>query len=298
MLRKEIAQAIEQFNTYQMVDVMIVGRGGGSFEDLWPFNEEVVAEAIYHSRIPIISAVGHEIDHCIADYVADVRAPTPSAAAEIVIAEKAQQLHHLAQVRQRMQHTLKQLIRQDRHRLNGILRHPLLQTPYGILGPWIQHLDHLRQACDKSMQMHLSRMRLILQAHKLLLSSMQPAQRLKLYREKLRGFKQIFKVIEGSIANKRERFNLIAESLHAVNPKNLLTKGYCILFFGKNRFLYNYYTATKTRGTGTDLAFRWTGSRNHKGYRFAWIHNQRGVKKRASFLLRKPLHAWKKFWNA
>ena len=85
----EIAQAIEQFNHYDLVDVMIVGRGGGSLEDLWAFNEEVVASAIFHSRIPIISAVGHETDHCIADYVADVRAPTPSAAAEIVIAEKA-----------------------------------------------------------------------------------------------------------------------------------------------------------------------------------------------------------------
>ncbi len=91
----EISQAIEDFNRYQSVDVMIVGRGGGSLEDLWAFNEEIVAKAIFHSQIPIISAVGHETDHCIADYVADVRAPTPSAAAEIVIAEKKQQIDYL-----------------------------------------------------------------------------------------------------------------------------------------------------------------------------------------------------------
>jgi exodeoxyribonuclease VII large subunit len=92
---QEIAHAIEQFNHYELADVLIVGRGGGSIEDLWAFNEEVVAKAIFESKIPIISAVGHETDHCIADYVADIRAPTPSAAAEIVIAEKGQQLHHL-----------------------------------------------------------------------------------------------------------------------------------------------------------------------------------------------------------
>jgi exodeoxyribonuclease VII large subunit len=92
---QEIAHAIEQFNHYELADVLIVGRGGGSIEDLWAFNEEVVAKAIFESKIPIISAVGHETDHCIADYVADIRAPTPSAAAEIVIADIGQHLHHL-----------------------------------------------------------------------------------------------------------------------------------------------------------------------------------------------------------
>jgi exodeoxyribonuclease VII large subunit len=230
---KEIAQAIEQFNAYRLVDVMIVGRGGGSFEDLWSFNEEVVAEAIHNSRIPIICAVGHEIDHCIADYVADVRAPTPSAAAELVVAEKAQQLQHLAQMKRRMQQTLLQLVKQDRHRLNGVLRHPLLQSPYGILGPWAQHLDHLRQACDRSMQQQAARLRLLLEGRKKQLFSLQPANKLKHCRERLRGFKQIFKLVEGSLAYKRERLNRLADALHAVNPKNLLTKGYCILFSEK-----------------------------------------------------------------
>ena len=84
-----------------------------------------MAAAIFHSRIPIISAVGHETDHCIADYVADVRAPTPSAAAEIVIAEKSQQLEHLSILRKRMQQTLGHLIQQNHYRLNGLLKHPL-----------------------------------------------------------------------------------------------------------------------------------------------------------------------------
>ncbi len=85
----EIAQAIADMNRMDDIDVMIVGRGGGSLEDLWAFNEEAVARAIFASRIPVISAVGHEIDFTIADFVADVRAPTPSAAAEIAVPKKA-----------------------------------------------------------------------------------------------------------------------------------------------------------------------------------------------------------------
>jgi len=84
----EIAEAIKEFNEYGNVDLLIVGRGGGSIEDLWAFNEEVVARAIYESKIPIISAVGHEIDFTISDFVADLRAPTPSAAAEMAVMDK------------------------------------------------------------------------------------------------------------------------------------------------------------------------------------------------------------------
>ena len=83
----KIAKAIKQMNELKLADVLIIGRGGGSLEDLWPFNEEVVARAIYESEIPIVSAVGHETDFTIADFVADLRAPTPSAAAELVVSD-------------------------------------------------------------------------------------------------------------------------------------------------------------------------------------------------------------------
>lgn len=138
---QEIAQAISDFNKYDLADVLIVGRGGGSIEDLWAFNEEIVAKAIFDSRIPIISAVGHETDFTIADWVADVRAPTPSAAAEIAIAEKANLLKFLIGAEQLLRQRLAQQIGQHRQRIAGLQRHPLLSSPYGILAQTVQRLD-------------------------------------------------------------------------------------------------------------------------------------------------------------
>lgn len=138
---QEIAQAINDFNQHGLADVLIVGRGGGSIEDLWAFNEEIVAKAIFESKIPVISAVGHETDFTIADLVADVRAPTPSAAAEIVIAEKTHLLNFLSSAEQLCRQRITQQIGQYRQRLGALRKHPLLSSPYGILAQTIQKLD-------------------------------------------------------------------------------------------------------------------------------------------------------------
>lgn len=232
---QEIARAIEQFNTYNLADVLIVGRGGGSIEDLWAFNEEVVAKAILDSSIPIISAVGHETDHCIADYVADVRAPTPSAAAEIVIAEQSQQITHLTQMRKRMQQTVLQLVRQDRHRLNGVIRHPFFQSPYSVLGPWMQHLDMLRQAVDETMEQGLAKQILILNGKRESLRALNPLVRLAHFKQKLLTLdKSINTAVQKRFHMLTVQLKYLKDSLDTVNPKNLLTKGYCILFSEKN----------------------------------------------------------------
>ena len=120
----EIVEGIEYFNQHPIVDVMIVGRGGGSMEDLWPFNEEIVARAIAASKIPVISAVGHETDFTIGDFVADLRAPTPSAAAELVVhrredfqAEVQNRVRHMSQnIRLRLSEARSELTELRMHR--------------------------------------------------------------------------------------------------------------------------------------------------------------------------------------
>jgi exodeoxyribonuclease VII large subunit len=182
---KEIAQAINDFNTYELADVLIVGRGGGSFEDLWAFNEEIVAEAVFNSKIPIVCAVGHETDHCIAEYVADVRAPTPSAAAEIVIGERLHQIKFLEQTQQRLLQTVKHLLRHYRHRFDGILRQPVFRNPYAILGTWMQKLDDSRQMLDQSVKQLLIQKNMMLEGRKKVLQSIKPTAVILQYRNKL-----------------------------------------------------------------------------------------------------------------
>lgn len=278
---KEIAQAIEQFNRYEMVDVMIVGRGGGSIEDLWAFNEEIVAEAIFNSRIPIICAVGHETDHSIAEYVADVRAPTPSAAAEIVISEKAHHIEHLRQVERRLYQTVGHLVNQGRHRLSAIMRQPILTAPYALLGMWMQKIDDLRIELDWSLQQYIQRKRIHLEGTYKQLQALRPTNQIlhlrnrfseydknikqtfwnrqKRYRENLKNKqeslhrawfhkkdqihrlfqiqqkrRQLDQQLSRALLTYRERLTNIAQTLHAVNPKNLLQKGYSILFAEKS----------------------------------------------------------------
>lgn len=233
---EEIAFAIKQFNDYNLADVLIIGRGGGSIEDLFAFNEEIVAEAIFNSRIPIISAVGHETDHCIADYVADVRAPTPSAAAEIVIAEKNQLLEHLHQIDTRLKHCLSFMIRERKSALSGIMRWPFIQSPYAIIGIPLQKLDEIRQRIDFSVKSSFTQSKIKLNGKEKLLHSLNPALKIDFFKEKLLSFQKRLDISMLSKLNslKNEKLLPIAQVLKALNPENVLIKGYSILFSEKD----------------------------------------------------------------
>lgn len=139
----EIATAIDEFNEYGKVDVLIVGRGGGSLEDLWAFNEEVVARAIFRSKIPVISAVGHEIDFSISDFVADLRAPTPSAAAELAVPDRTELSNRIRQYRKTIFEISASLIQYQRDRLKSLIgSYSFLKTP-DLVRQYQQRLDDL-----------------------------------------------------------------------------------------------------------------------------------------------------------
>lgn len=141
----QIAAAIRFANELNMFDVLIVGRGGGSIEDLWAFNEEVVARAAYESRIPIVSAVGHETDFTILDFVADVRAPTPSAAAEMVVPDLSELQTRFQKLVGRLSFALETLLKSARQRLTALTTRRVMKSPEELLDIRRQRVDELHQ---------------------------------------------------------------------------------------------------------------------------------------------------------
>ncbi len=140
---EDIAQAIKELNLLGDIDTIILARGGGSLEDLWEFNEEIVARAIYNSKIPIISAVGHEIDWTISDFVADLRAPTPSVAAEMVLPKKEDLAGRIDQFLIRLKNTLLNKITFLRRHLNALKESYYLQAPKDLILQYQQRVDDL-----------------------------------------------------------------------------------------------------------------------------------------------------------
>jgi len=144
----QIAQAIDDFNTFKDIDVLIVGRGGGVLEDLWAFNEEIVARAIYNSRIPVISAVGHEIDWTISDFVADLRAPTPSAAAELVVASKEEFLSGIQNIFARLNAAMQSIADILSSQLSALKNAYVLRRPLNVFLQYQQRIDELTGRLD------------------------------------------------------------------------------------------------------------------------------------------------------
>ncbi len=142
---EEIAEAIRSMNRFGKVDLLIVGRGGGSLEDLWAFNEEVVARAISESSIPVISAVGHEIDFSIADFVADLRAPTPSAAAELAVRDRSEILDILRNYCYSMNQNLSERLRNYRERIGSLLASYSFNRPKDLLLQYSQRVDEIER---------------------------------------------------------------------------------------------------------------------------------------------------------
>jgi exodeoxyribonuclease VII large subunit len=145
----EIAEAVDDMSGYASLDLVIVARGGGSLEDLWPFNEEIVARAIARCRVPVVSAVGHETDYTIADFVADVRAPTPSAAAVMVVPDRREILENVADSWYRIQQSVLGILSDKRERIHNLLNSYAFNRPVDLLRQHSQHADETLRALHR-----------------------------------------------------------------------------------------------------------------------------------------------------
>mgnify|MGYP000669914857 FL=1 len=205
---EDIVRNIKLAQTYDL-DVLIIGRGGGSIEDLWPFNEEIVARAIYECPIPTISAVGHEIDYTIADFVADLRAPTPTGAAEIAVPNMVDLQKLLAQFRIRLNEGIYKKVNYQRLYLESVQNSFVLKNPMMMFDGKKQTLDYLLERANQGVLKKVERMRTHMDHIKQNYLLLHPEE---LYKEE------------------KLRLGTLMEKLELVNPMNVLKRGYTLTY--------------------------------------------------------------------
>lgn len=208
----DIVKNIKLADTYD-IDVLIVGRGGGSIEDLWPFNEEIVARAIYEANVPIISAVGHEVDFTIADFVSDLRAPTPTGAAELAVPNQTDVLKHIEQLRIRANENIYKKINYQKLYLDS------LKNSFVIKSPMIMY-ENKKQKLDMNLEKIKNLINNILEVRK---------SKFNLLKSNylLNNPNEIYK-------HQQIRLENIIDKLNIINPLNTLKRGYTLTYFDGN----------------------------------------------------------------
>ena len=225
----DIVQMIELANQRQEVDVLIVGRGGGSLEDLWCFNEEMVARAIFHSHLPVISAVGHETDVTIADFVADVRAPTPSAAAELVSRNQTELLQQLQYRRQRLEIALDRLFAEKQQKLRHLSLRLHNQHPQAQLRIQQQLITQLSHRLQQSLHHRWQKKAENLTALSMRLYKNPLPLRLQQYEQQLTQLKvRLNSHMNLTLSLQQKQLAHLCGKLDSLSPLKVLARGYSI----------------------------------------------------------------------
>ncbi|AEV95330.1 exodeoxyribonuclease VII large subunit [Pediococcus claussenii] len=223
----DITRQIKRANQLASFDTLIIGRGGGSIEDLWPFNEENVARAIFDSELPVISSVGHETDTTIADLVADVRAATPTAAAELATPVLTDELVNLEQQRIRVINATKNLLDLKKQSLKNIKKSFLFSNPERLYEGYVQNLDLLKQRLFDNQRNILEDKRKSLEVKSLYLSNNDFPNRIKLLKQTVINLSERNKnAAKQQYLNKNNRFASLAESLDHLSPLKIMGRGY------------------------------------------------------------------------
>lgn len=225
-----IISCIKQANAMNLVDTLIVGRGGGSIEDLWAFNKEGVARAIFESKIPIISAVGHETDFTIADFVADYRAPTPTGAAELAVPNLPDVLRYLNQLNARLNHNFNLQLSQKKDRLMQLCNHYIMKNPSALFEQRVMYVDQLSEKLNYILQDQLakSQTKWWTLHHRLVpfdpkLNVDQARQCLQLQDQQLR------QLMLQHLSQSKQDYTVLLTKLELLNPLSILKKGYSVL---------------------------------------------------------------------
>ena len=223
----EIARAVDDMNRQKLADVLIVGRGGGSLEDLWSFNEEVVARSIHRSHIPVISAVGHETDWTICDFVADLRAPTPSAAAELVIASSEELRARLESLTHRLRLAMERQLAGMQARLQAQRRS--LHDPTALQGHLAQRLDDLTERLYLALGNNVMRRREQFERLQATLLNNNPVRQADNLQQRIRLLcAQAERLMMLRLEGFKQEFGSNAARLEVLSPLNTLSRGYAI----------------------------------------------------------------------
>ncbi|MCM3289665.1 exodeoxyribonuclease VII large subunit [Paenibacillus sp. MER 180] len=226
-----IAQAIEAMNRSGEVDVLIVGRGGGSLEELWAFNEEVVARAIAASTIPIISAVGHETDFTISDFVADLRAPTPTAAAELAVANREELRQHLTHVNRRLQSAMNRFLNQNQERLLRAQQSAVFRKPEQLMMKHADKVARLQEQLTYRLQLIQGQSSQRWKELRGRLREQTPVHQVRAARKRLDGNQhQLVQSMAAITKQKRMETAGMIRQLDALSPLKIMSRGYSLVY--------------------------------------------------------------------
>ena len=227
--KENIVKMIEKANESD-VDVIILGRGGGSIEDLWAFNEEIVARSIYNSKIPIVSAVGHEIDFTISDFVADLRAPTPTGAALMVVPDQYEILRYLDEYKGRITNVINNKLKRNQEKLKHFANSFIIKNIMSLYSPKEQKLDILIDKLNSSITSKINNNTNKLNQILLKIKVVNPTEKIDYNIEKM---KQLEKNLRNLICNiikfKTNKLINLQTKIELLNPNNILNKGYSIV---------------------------------------------------------------------
>lgn len=228
---EEIARNIARANQREDLDVLIIGRGGGSIEDLWAFNEEIVVRAIFESRLPIISSVGHETDVTLADFVADRRAATPTAAAELATpVTKLDHLTHLQNQEKRMTTAVQNVLSRKKEALKKCSQSVIFRQPERLYDGYLQRLDQLQLRLKQSLRTRISDSKQIVQARIHQLVQLSPVPKIQRYQDRL---DQLDKLLLSQMAlvydAKVAEVKRLSEALLMLDTSRIVARGYAIV---------------------------------------------------------------------